>query len=80
MINSSSGLKWYSDLRGELGKYGIPIDDIPKFAKLVNNIRQHDYDPKKVIDKFSDLESLRPQENLPSLEKRWQQIRTTTKP
>jgi hypothetical protein len=56
---TSSVLKWYSDLREELRKYGIPIHDISKFAKLVNNIRQYDYDARKVIDKFSDLDGLR---------------------
>src|SRR5215467_2771459 len=33
---TSSRLKWYSDINEELGKYGIPVDDISKLAKLVN--------------------------------------------
>jgi hypothetical protein len=56
---TSSALKWYSDLRAELGKYGIPRDDVAKFAKMVDNLRQYDYDAKKVINEFSDLDSLR---------------------
>ena len=56
---TSYDLKWYSDLRVELRKYGIPIDDTPKFAKIVDNIREYGYDTGKVINEFSDLESLR---------------------
>jgi hypothetical protein len=29
---TSSGLKWYTDLRTELRKYGIPVDDISRLA------------------------------------------------
>ncbi|MDQ6865692.1 MAG: hypothetical protein M3044_17925, partial [Thermoproteota archaeon] len=56
---TSSELKWYSDLRAELRRYGIPIDDIPKFAKIIDNIGELGYDAGKVIREFSDLESLR---------------------
>lgn len=56
---TSSGLKWYSDLRTELRKYSIPIDDISKFGKIVDNIREYGYDVDKVIKEFSDLEVLR---------------------
>src|SRR5437899_9021149 len=31
---TSFGLKWYSDLRAELRKYSIPVDDISKFGKI----------------------------------------------
>src|SRR3954469_22127729 len=54
---TAAELKWYSDLRAELRKYGIPVDDIPKFAKAVNGIRQYGYDVGKVISEFSDYES-----------------------
>ena len=56
---TKSELKWHSDLRAELRSYEIPIDDIPKFAKLVDNIAKYDYDAGKVIKEFSDLELLR---------------------
>jgi hypothetical protein len=52
-------LKWYTDLSEELRKYGIPVHDISKLVKLVNNIRQYDYDVGKVINEFSNLEHLR---------------------
>ena len=56
---TSSELKWYTNLREGLGKYGIPIDDISKFAKVVNNIRDYGYHAGWVIKEFSELESLK---------------------
>ena len=52
-------LKWYSDLKEELGQYGIPIHDVSKFAKAVRGISQKGYDVGKVIEEFSELESTR---------------------
>ncbi|HET7285103.1 MAG TPA: hypothetical protein VFI70_10495 [Nitrososphaeraceae archaeon] len=52
-------LKSYSDLKEELGQYGIPIDDVPKFAKAVLGISQKGYDVGKVIEEFSESESTR---------------------
>src|SRR5439155_10734975 len=56
---TATELEWYSNLKAELGKYGIPIDDISEFAKAINGIRQHDYDVGKVITEFSDAETRR---------------------
>jgi hypothetical protein len=56
---TSSELKSYVDLREELRKYGLPIDDTSKFAKVVNNIRDYGYDARRVIKEFSELESLK---------------------
>ncbi|HXX96275.1 MAG TPA: hypothetical protein VEL11_04055 [Candidatus Bathyarchaeia archaeon] len=72
---TSYRLKWYSDVKEELGKYGIPVDDISKLAKLANNIREYDYDAGKIINEFSNLEGLRIQhqflqETVSSLENR----------
>jgi hypothetical protein len=52
-------LKWYTDLSEELTKYGMPIHDVSKLVKLVDNFKQYDYDAQKVINEFSDLERLR---------------------
>jgi hypothetical protein len=52
-------LEWYSNVKAELGKYGIPVDDISQFAKSVNGIRQRDYDVGKVLSEFSDAETRR---------------------
>jgi hypothetical protein len=35
----ASDLQWYSDLKAELGRYGIPVDDISKLRKTVNGMR-----------------------------------------
>ena len=58
--NMTAGeLKSYSDLKEELGQYGIPIHDVSKFAKAVLGISQKGYDVGKVIEEFSELESTR---------------------
>ncbi|MFL6377463.1 MAG: hypothetical protein ACJ72R_08390 [Nitrososphaeraceae archaeon] len=55
-----SELNWYSNLKSELTKYSIPVDDLSEFVRLVNNIRKHNnYDVEKVMNEFWDLESLR---------------------
>jgi hypothetical protein len=54
-----SEIKWYSNLKEELRKYSIPVDDIAEFARLVNNIcQQSRFDVEKVINEFWDLELL----------------------
>jgi hypothetical protein len=42
----ASDLQWYSDLKAELGGYGIPVEDISRLAKTVSGIREQDYDAK----------------------------------
>lgn len=65
---TSFRLKWYTDLSEELRKYWIPVHDISKLVKLVDNIRQYDYDVEKVTNEFSDLERKSLQESIVSLE------------
>src|ERR1051326_6105637 len=55
---TAAELKSYLDLMTELRKAGIPIDEISKFAKAVNGIRELGYDVGKVIREFSDYESV----------------------
>ena len=55
---TASDIQWYSDLKAELEKYGIPVDDISKFAKIVDGIKQYGYDLDKVLNEFSNLELL----------------------
>jgi hypothetical protein len=70
-----SELNWHSNLKEELKKYSIPVDEISEFARLVNNIRQHSgYDVDKIINEFWSLELLREnhttlQRNVDSLKK-----------
>ena len=74
-------LKSYSDLKKELGAYGISINDdhIPKFAKVVYGISQKGYDVSTVIEEFSDLELSRKdfrfyQESIPELVSKYKQL------
>jgi hypothetical protein len=58
---TTDDLQWYSNLKTELNKYRIPIDDVSLFAKAVRGIRQYGYDVNKIIAEFSELEFLRRQ-------------------
>jgi hypothetical protein len=40
---TNGDLKSYSDLKQELGRYGVPIYDIPKFAKVIRATSQKNY-------------------------------------
>jgi hypothetical protein len=42
-----------------MGNYWIAVDDISKLAKLVNSLKEYEYDVEKVISEFSNLEGLR---------------------
>ena len=55
---TATELKWYSDLKNELKKYKIPVEDVAEFAKVVNGIKQQGYDLGKVLSEFSDIDSL----------------------
>jgi hypothetical protein len=55
---TATELKSYSDLRAGLQKYGLPVDEISKFAKTVDGIREYGYDVGKVISEFSEFQSL----------------------
>jgi hypothetical protein len=52
-------LRSYSDLKQELSRYGVPIYDIPKFAKVIREISEKNYDVGQVIQEYSDLDSAR---------------------
>ena len=54
---TSSGLKWYSDLREELRKYGTPVDDIPRFVKAMKGIKQLNYDASSIITRLTNFEA-----------------------
>src|SRR5919197_1142515 len=56
---TAAELKSYSDLKQELGRYGVPIYDVPKFAKVFREISQKGYDVGQVIEEYSDLDSAR---------------------
>ena len=48
-------LRWYSGLKEELAKYGIPVDDISHLAKVVDGARALGYDPVKIMNESSNL-------------------------
>jgi hypothetical protein len=48
-------LRWYSGLKEELAKYGIPVDDISHLAKIVDGARAFGYDPVKITNEISNL-------------------------
>ncbi|MGB6594689.1 MAG: hypothetical protein WBE68_24565 [Candidatus Nitrosopolaris sp.] len=54
---TSSGLKWYSDLREELRKYGTPVDDIPRFVKAMKGVKQLNYDASSIITRLTNFEA-----------------------
>jgi DNA-binding transcriptional MerR regulator len=75
-----SELKWYTDLREQLRKYGTPVEDISKLVKVVNNVRDCGYDAGRVIKEFLELESLKTsrqhlQQDLQSLENKLTELR-----
>ncbi|HET7390241.1 MAG TPA: hypothetical protein VFJ51_05410, partial [Nitrososphaeraceae archaeon] len=76
---TAAELKSYSDLKEELGRHGIPIDDVSKFAKVVHGISQKGYHVGRVIEEFSDLESARNdywsyQVSMPGLKKKYDDL------
>ena len=47
-------LRSYSDLKRELGHYGIPIYDISKFGKAVKGLSYKGYDADEIIVEYSE--------------------------
>jgi predicted nucleic acid-binding Zn-ribbon protein len=81
---TAAELKYHYDLKIELGRYGIPIYDIPKFAKIWSGLAQKGYDIDKIILEFSDLEAARSdymfyQERIPSLKMQKDELEESTK-
>ena len=52
-------LEWYSGLREELAKYGIPVNDVSHLAKVIDGVTALGYDPVKITNEISNLEVLR---------------------
>ena len=61
---TSDELEWISNIKEELRKYRISLDDISVFAKLVNGIKQTGYDVNKVINEFVEIDKLIVQKNV----------------
>ncbi len=53
-------LEWFYKLKQELwDNYAIRIEDIERFAKVINDFKNHNYDPYEIIKEYSCLESFR---------------------
>jgi hypothetical protein len=77
---TSAQIESYSGLMEELKGFGVPIDDLSKFAKMIHGISQKGYDVRKVISEFSDLESTREehlsyQVAIPDLKKKYEELK-----
>ena len=73
---TSSTLTWYSNLKIELSKYGIPVEGVSLFANAVRGLRHYGYDANKIIAESSDLDFLKRQFQfyggiIPALEKKY---------
>lgn len=52
-------LKWYSDTKEQLKKYGIPVDDLSKFTKAVKWLSDAGYDVNEMVNTFSGFRAMR---------------------
>ena len=58
---TTSILAWHLDLKTELDRYKIPLDDVSLFAKGVRRLGQYGYDSDKIIAESSELDFLKRQ-------------------
>jgi cell division protein FtsB len=52
-------LQAYSSHKAELAKYGIPVNDFSKLAKIVDGVKHHGYNVEHLVEVFSDLQLLK---------------------
>ena len=52
-------LQAYSSHKAELAKYGIPVNDFSKLAKIVDGVKQYGYNVKQLVEVFSDWQLLK---------------------
>ncbi|MDQ3970891.1 MAG: hypothetical protein M3227_04300 [Thermoproteota archaeon] len=58
---TTSILAWYSNLKTELDRYKIPLEDVSLFTKAVHGLGEYGYDVDKIIAEFSELDFLKRQ-------------------
>jgi hypothetical protein len=56
---TDDNLKWYSDIKAELGKNGLFVDDVSQLVRVVSGIKQHGFNTEQVLNEFSNLEMLK---------------------
>ncbi|PWU79451.1 MAG: hypothetical protein DLM72_17345, partial [Candidatus Nitrosopolaris wilkensis] len=54
----------YTQLKEELSKHGVSIEDCNRLLAILKSIRSMKYDPKKIVAEFSHLKSRRRQERI----------------
>lgn len=57
--------QWYNSLKQELhNKYNLTIEEeYGKFAKVINDFKDHDFDASRIIHEYKEIESLRQERN-----------------
>jgi hypothetical protein len=58
---TTSILAWYSNLKTELDRYKIPLEDVSLFVKSVSRLAQYGYDTDKIMAESSELDFLKRQ-------------------
>jgi hypothetical protein len=48
----------YNQLEAELRKYHLSSEDPQRLLTVLNNIKNYQYDPKKILAEFSNIKSL----------------------
>ena len=58
--------QWYNSLKQELhDRYNLTIEEeYGKFAKVINDFKDRDFDASKIINEYKEIESLRQERNL----------------
>ena len=77
---TSTQIESYMFLKEELIGLGVPMHDLSRFAKVVHGISQRGYDAGKVVDEFSDLDSMRKyyrhyKEEIPKLKMKYDDLK-----
>ena len=52
-------LTWYSNLKTELNKYKIPLEDVSLFVKAIRGLGEYGYDIDKIIAELSEIDFLK---------------------
>ena len=52
-------LDWFIELRDELEKHHIPVDNVSKFAKAVKGVSEAGYDESEVVNTYSEHHNLK---------------------
>ncbi|MDP9286756.1 MAG: hypothetical protein M3P08_00950 [Thermoproteota archaeon] len=54
----------YKQFKAELSKHNLSSEDTNRLLTLLNNIKQYRDDPRKIIEEFSKIKSLKRRESI----------------